>query len=69
MLKKNIDILIHGHTHKCRDEQINGVRYLNPGPIYRGKPIRTYALLCIKTLEFKFFSLETAQPIYINKTL
>ena len=28
---KNIDIYIHGHTHRLREEKKGGVYYLNPG--------------------------------------
>ena len=29
------DLLLHGHTHVPRDENIHGVRYLNPGSVGR----------------------------------
>ncbi len=29
------DLLLHGHTHVPRDEMVNGVRFLNPGPVSR----------------------------------
>jgi putative phosphoesterase len=28
---KGCDVLLHGHTHVPRDEQIEGIRHLNPG--------------------------------------
>jgi putative phosphoesterase len=28
-------VVLHGHTHVARDETINGVRWLNPGPVTR----------------------------------
>ena len=28
---KNIDVVIHGHTHRYREEIINGVLFFNPG--------------------------------------
>ena len=31
----DIDILLHGHTHVPRNEQVSGVRFLNPGCITR----------------------------------
>ena len=30
-----VDVLLHGHTHVPRDEQIGGVRFLNPGCVTR----------------------------------
>lgn len=32
---KDIDAILHGHTHVPRDETIRGVRWLNPGCITR----------------------------------
>lgn len=32
---KGIDLLLHGHTHVPRDEELKGVRWLNPGCISR----------------------------------
>ena len=29
--KKNIDIVLHGHTHRYRNEVLNDVLYFNPG--------------------------------------
>ena len=31
----NCDVIMHGHTHVPRDEQLGGVRWLNPGCISR----------------------------------
>jgi uncharacterized protein len=31
----DIDVLLHGHTHVPRDEQLRGVRFLNPGCVTR----------------------------------
>ena len=28
---RNIDIVLHGHTHRYRNEDINGVKFFNPG--------------------------------------
>ena len=32
---KDVDVLLHGHTHVPRDEQSEGVRFLNPGCVTR----------------------------------
>ena len=34
----------HGHSHKIRDERINGVRVINPGALHRAK-VHTVAVL------------------------
>lgn len=31
MKEKDLDVLIHGHTHVSSDEEINGKRIINPG--------------------------------------
>jgi len=30
-IPRGCDVLLHGHTHVPRDEEIDGVRHLNPG--------------------------------------
>ncbi len=32
---EGVDVLLHGHTHVPRDEQVSGVRFLNPGCVTR----------------------------------
>jgi putative phosphoesterase len=32
---KGIDLVLHGHTHVPRDEELRGVRWLNPGCVSR----------------------------------
>ena len=32
---KDVDVLLHGHTHVPRDEKRSGVRFLNPGCVTR----------------------------------
>lgn len=49
-LPPGIDLLLHGHTHVPRDEQIGGTRFLNPGCITRpnrGAPA-SYAWLTLE---------------------
>jgi uncharacterized protein len=46
---EEVDVLLHGHTHVPRDEKIDGVRFLNPGPVGRpnkGAPA-SYAWLTV----------------------
>ena len=33
--QKNVDVVLHGHTHVPRNESLNGVRFLNPGCVTR----------------------------------
>ncbi len=35
LLRSNLDILLHGHTHEIRDEQVGGTRIMNPGALHR----------------------------------
>jgi len=30
-INKNIDLILHGHTHRYREEKINGITCFNPG--------------------------------------
>ena len=32
---KNVDVVLHGHTHVPRNEVVNGLRFLNPGCVTR----------------------------------
>lgn len=44
------DVVLHGHTHVPRDEQIGSVRWLNPGCVSRpnrGAPA-SFAWLCLE---------------------
>ena len=34
-LDEQVDYLIHGHTHRIRDERIGPVRVINPGALFR----------------------------------
>ena len=42
------DYLFTGHTHQRRDERIGGVRWINPGALYRAK-LKTVGLLDLAT--------------------
>ena len=58
----NAKIVIHGHTHTRRHEEINGILYVNPGAISfaRDKYNGSYAILTIEDnkVEVKFYTLE-----------
>jgi hypothetical protein len=34
-LQRHPDYLLHGHTHRLRDERVDGVRVINPGALFR----------------------------------
>lgn len=37
LFASNVDFLLHGHTHRVRDEQIGATRVLNPGALHRAE--------------------------------
>jgi hypothetical protein len=41
---RQFNYVCHGHSHKIRDEHINGVRVINPGALHRAK-VHTVAVL------------------------
>tara|TARA_B100001013_G_scaffold331905_1_gene247807 strand:+ start:381 stop:872 length:492 start_codon:yes stop_codon:yes gene_type:complete len=50
----SIDLILHGHTHKYRNEEINGVKIFNPGEsagMLKGK--NAVGLVRLKNLEIK----------------
>ncbi|MDZ4742838.1 MAG: metallophosphoesterase family protein [Verrucomicrobiota bacterium] len=55
------DIVIYGHTHVPRDEKVNGIRFINPGSVFRGRQgaLRSVAVLELgKTIQnLEFFTL------------
>ena len=57
----NAKIVIHGHTHIRRNENINGILFINPGAISyaRDKNDGSYAILEIEKnkVEVKFYNL------------
>jgi putative phosphoesterase len=38
LLRRGCRWVVHGHSHQIRDEVIDGVRFLNPGALYRARP-------------------------------
>ncbi len=51
-LTQGVDYLLHGHTHRCRDERIGPTRVINPGALTRATPY-TVACLDLKTGRLK----------------
>ena len=58
----NAKIVIHGHTHTRRQEEKNGILFINPGAIAfaRDKYDGSYAILTIeeKSVEVKFYNIN-----------
>ena len=50
------DVLVHGHTHQCRDQTIGGVRFLNPGALYRTR-VPMAAMLEVRSGVFSRYEL------------
>lgn len=44
----DVDYVLHGHTHQCRDERVGRVRIINPGALYR-VATKTVAILDLAT--------------------
>ena len=57
----NAKIVIHGHTHIRRNENVNGILFINPGALSyaRDKYDGSYAILNIdkNNVEIKFYNL------------
>ncbi len=53
--KDNFDLIIHGHTHERRDQQINGTRIINPGAAT--SPGNSCAILDLNSNHLSFYSL------------
>ena len=48
LVEASPDVLVHGHTHRFRDEPIDGVRFVNPGALQRTK-VPTAAMLEVRS--------------------
>jgi len=51
---KNVELVIHGHTHRYREDKINNVIYFNPGESagsLKGK--NAIGVICTKSLEIR----------------
>ena len=52
--EKKVDLVVHGHTHRFREEEINGVKIINPGEcagMMKGK--NSVGIVDLKDLNFE----------------
>jgi putative phosphoesterase len=40
-------VVLYGHTHRAADDEIDGIRYLNPGTLHRGSNSWSYAVITV----------------------
>lgn len=52
---ESVDYLLHGHTHKKRDQKFGATRVINPGALYRAAT-HTAALLDVEQDRVTFFN-------------
>ncbi len=50
-----VDLIVHGHTHRRRDETERGIRHLNPGAVK--PPDSSAAVLDLNSEKLSFFNL------------
>jgi len=50
---RDVDYILHGHTHSRRDQRLGAVRIINPGALFRARPA-TVAILDTVTDVLKF---------------
>lgn len=55
---RHYDYVIHGHTHKIRNDKVGGVRVINPGAHFYSTKIKTVAILNTDSGEVKFIEVK-----------
>jgi putative phosphoesterase len=55
------DYIAYGHTHKYRDDRVNGCRVINPGALYRAR-VHTAALLDLSKDNLRFIRIDDGLP-------
>jgi len=53
----DVDYVLHGHSHRRRDERVGPVRIINPGALFRARPA-TVAILDAVTDGLTFYEIE-----------
>ena len=44
---EQVHAVLYGHTHRFADEEIEGVRFINPGTLHRGSTCWSYAVVTV----------------------
>lgn len=57
MADSQFPYICHGHTHQTRDERVGMTRVINPGAIFRARPL-TVAILDTETDELTYLEVE-----------
>ncbi len=52
--------VFYGHTHRFRDERVNGCRIINPGALHRAA-VKTVGLLNVETDELIFLRVDNGE--------
>lgn len=58
-LAEGVDYLLHGHTHKVRDERVGATRVINPGALFRA---RRYTAAYLDTEADRLEIIEIPRP-------
>lgn len=53
-----VDYVLHGHSHVARDERVGGVRFINPGALYRASR-KTVATLDTTSDKLQFHEIKS----------
>jgi putative phosphoesterase len=49
-----VDLLLHGHSHRMRNEMVGRTRVVNPGALHRA-PMKTVAIVELPAMDVRFF--------------
>jgi predicted phosphodiesterase len=59
-----VDLLLHGHSHRMRNERVGRTRVVNPGALHRAA-VRTVGIVELPALAVAFYEVrpEGARPL------
>ena len=59
-----VDLLLHGHSHRMRNERVGRTRVVNPGALHRAS-VKTVAIVELPTLDVTFYEVgaQGAAPL------